>query len=145
ILHEMPVEISRVGAERAHLTLGGFDHARMAMADVRHVVVAVDVASAGLVKEVLHRAADDLHGPPVADPHVAANRAPARGENVGVAHRAHAIRRQRFSKRCRLTTAESTQRTQRTQRKRCTRLAFGSLVSFVFTQPPYRGTEAALP
>ena len=76
----------------AHLPLGGIDDARVAVADVRHVVVAVDVAAAVVVEQVLHRAADDVERAAVGDADVAADQAAARGEKVVAGHaRRHAV------------------------------------------------------
>ena len=80
------MQVARVGVERAHLLLRGIDDARVAVADVRHVVVAVEIAAAGLVEQVLHRAADDVDGPAVAEADVAADRTPARGQNLVAVH-----------------------------------------------------------
>ena len=85
VAHQMLVQVAGVGVEHAHLPLGRVGDARMAVADVRDVVVAVDVAAPGLVEEILHRAADDLHRPAVADADVAADR-PAAREDLGVGH-----------------------------------------------------------
>ena len=63
-----------------------FDHARMTVTHVWNVVVGVDVAPPGLVEEVLHRAADHLQRPPIADADVAADEPPARRENLVVGH-----------------------------------------------------------
>ena len=80
------MEVPRVGVERAHLPFRGIDDARVAVADVGHVVVAVDITAAIRVEEILHRAADEVHRPAVGDAHVAADQAPARGENFIVGH-----------------------------------------------------------
>ena len=51
----------------------GFDDARMAVADVRHVVVRVEVAAALVVVQILHPSAHDLHRIAIRDAEIAAD------------------------------------------------------------------------
>ena len=47
------LQVTRVGVEHGHLRLRGAHHARMAVPDVRHVVVRVEVAASRVVVEIL--------------------------------------------------------------------------------------------
>ena len=79
---EQVVQIARVRVQHAHLRRAGLHDARMTVADVRHVVVRVDVASALVVVQVLLPAAHDLHRIAVRDAQIAADRARARRERL---------------------------------------------------------------
>ena len=57
---EQIVQVARVRVQHAHLRRRRLDDARMTVADVRHVVVRVDVAAPFVVEQVLHPSAHDL-------------------------------------------------------------------------------------
>ena len=54
------VQIARIGVKKRHLLGCRSDNFGMAVADVRHIVVGVEVASAGMVEEILHHPAHDM-------------------------------------------------------------------------------------
>ena len=54
------MEIARIGIEQRELCLRRLDHARMAVADERHVVVNVEIGAARLVVQILHPATHDF-------------------------------------------------------------------------------------
>ncbi len=76
------VQIPGVGVEQQHLFDAGPHDARMAVPDVRHVVVRVEIAPSRMVVEVLHPAADGLDGLSICHRQVGADDPPARRERI---------------------------------------------------------------
>ena len=64
---QLVVQVARVRVKDEHLLGRGADDARMAVTDVRNVVVGIEVLASALVVEILHPAADDLHRRPIGD------------------------------------------------------------------------------
>ena len=56
----MVAEITRVSVKRAHLLTGGLDDFRMAVSDVGHIVIGVEIASTSVVKQILYLAPNDF-------------------------------------------------------------------------------------
>jgi len=59
VLDALLVQVPGVGVEDAHLVDRRLSHPRMTVADVRHVVVGVEVAAAPFIPQVLHPAPFD--------------------------------------------------------------------------------------
>ena len=70
---EVVVQVARVGVQHGHLPLPGLDDARMAVADVGHVVIGIQVFAAGFVVHVLHPTPLDLDRVPVSDAQIPAD------------------------------------------------------------------------
>ena len=60
VAHEVFVQVACIGVEYRHLLLPRFDHAGMAVSNMTDVVDGVEVGTAILVVQVLHRASHDL-------------------------------------------------------------------------------------
>ena len=93
ILVEMVAEIAGVGVEGAQLFTGRFDHIRMAVSHVGHVVVCIEVASPRVVKEVLHLSPDNLEGIGVSQGQVATGDLPSFLDAVVPVHASDSFKR----------------------------------------------------
>ena len=79
LVHEV-ARVARVRVQHRHLRLTGADNPRMTMADVRHVVVRVDVLPSDVVVEILHPATLDFDRRPIRDAQISAECLPASGD-----------------------------------------------------------------
>ena len=85
VARQVVVQVARVGVEQRQLRLGGVHHARVAVADNRHIVVHVEKRAPSFVIQILHPAAHKLERLLIRDAQVAADPRPPRGQRLGLA------------------------------------------------------------
>src|SRR6266404_1783283 len=78
------VKVARIRIDHGHLSLSGFNYARVTMAHVGHIVVSIEILSIFLVIEVLHRAAYDLDRIVVGDTQISTEQPFPRGQGLGL-------------------------------------------------------------
>ena len=84
---EQIVQVARVGIEHRHLPVRRGHHARMRVADVRHVVVRVEILAPLVIVEILPPSARDAHRIVVGDAQIGAEVRPPPREVLSLRHR----------------------------------------------------------
>ena len=82
VIQNIIVQVARVGVQRRRLFRDRLDHLGVAVADMRHIVVAVQIGPAVLVPHMHARGAGDMHRVVVKSWHIRPHQARAAGDHI---------------------------------------------------------------